>query len=133
LRSNQLKQFASRIADITDPALIDHILSHIQQSRAPPAKATRHSLTTTVSQQPPTPLITGRSRTRNPIPFRTRSTARHDRHPPPDPYAFNPRAASCQCGTTHPAITAALDASDYFRPCTNCRFVLFAYLRLGVN
>ena len=34
------------IADITDPAIIDKILSHIRQSRAPPAQATgRTSLT----------------------------------------------------------------------------------------
>jgi len=29
------------IADITDPAIIDKILTHIRQSRAPPAQAHR--------------------------------------------------------------------------------------------
>jgi hypothetical protein len=31
------------IADITDPAIIDKVLSHVRQSRAPPAQAQRRT------------------------------------------------------------------------------------------
>ena len=39
------------IADITDPAIIDKILSHVRQSRAPPTQALSRSPSTTVSKQ----------------------------------------------------------------------------------
>lgn len=39
------------IADITEPHLIDKILSHIKQTRAPPAQAQRRVTPTSVNQQ----------------------------------------------------------------------------------
>ena len=39
------------IADITDPAIINKILTHIRQSRAPPAKASRNDSSATSRQQ----------------------------------------------------------------------------------
>jgi len=38
-------------ADITDPAIIDKILTHIRQSRAPPAHAQRQLSPTALNQQ----------------------------------------------------------------------------------
>jgi hypothetical protein len=39
------------IADITDPAIIDKILSHIRQSRAPPVQAQKHASSKDSDQQ----------------------------------------------------------------------------------
>jgi len=39
------------ISDITDPAIIDNILTHIRQSRAPPVHAQKHVSSTNSNQQ----------------------------------------------------------------------------------
>ena len=39
------------ISDITDPAIIDNILTHIRQSRAPPVRAQKHVSSTNSDQQ----------------------------------------------------------------------------------